>query len=346
MCLAHAAHGVDGDHEIFQGPFPVELQWEEEQTPSNYRKYYSGKDLGPTMKTWRVQKTGYTTDDSASPGVVAGGWGFEDSPDAEVIAGGLNTKGPNAVALGRHGPLFHWGFYAEPRDMTPSGNAAFLNAVVYTAKFDRAPLLVRKKARHRGYLRDSAIRLASLEESHADLVRFYTEQAEKIRAAQKVRDSGERELTAEEEMVVDWPIREAESFEEYRDKAFSRAFPAALIAELGKDDPAAYIDYVEANIGYAIPAGGMYDGYAFDEDAKAFGFANDNLNLLRAAVNAIGVGGDLAEPGARILERYTDQSFETAAEWQAWYLEHRDRLFFSDVGGYRWYVGPATKTSK
>ena len=164
MCLAHAAHGVVGEHEIFQGPFPVQMQWEEEPVSPHYRNFYSGKDLPEgNLKTWRVQLTGYTTDDTAKPGVVAGGWGYEDSPDAEFIAGGLNSKGPNSVALGRHGPFFHWGFYAEPRDMTESGRMAFLNAVVYTEKFDHQPLLVRKESRSRGYALETAWRLRDLE---------------------------------------------------------------------------------------------------------------------------------------------------------------------------------------
>lgn len=36
--------------------------------------------------------------------------GFEDSPEAEVISSGVCAKSLDAVAIGRHGNFFHWGF--------------------------------------------------------------------------------------------------------------------------------------------------------------------------------------------------------------------------------------------
>lgn len=44
-------------------------------------------------------------------GMVADGHGFEDSPDCERVGGGINSKGPMAVAMGRQANLLQWGFY-------------------------------------------------------------------------------------------------------------------------------------------------------------------------------------------------------------------------------------------
>src|SRR5262249_45365228 len=83
------------------------------------------------------------------PGMVADPYGFEDSPDAEVIASGLNSKGPYSVALSRHGNFFQWGFSAQPSDMTPEARKCFLNSVCYIRKFDGQKPWVRKDGQSR-----------------------------------------------------------------------------------------------------------------------------------------------------------------------------------------------------
>ena len=40
---------------------------------------------------------------------------------------------------------------------------------------------------------------------------------------------------------------------------------------------------------------------------------------------------------------YTNETFETAAEWRKWLDQNRSQLFFSDVGGYKFFVGPQTQ---
>jgi len=47
-----------------------------------------------------------------------------------------------------------------------------------------------------------------------------------------------------------------------------------------------------------------------------------------------------ADTARRLLARYTNQSFESAEEWQSWFESNRDRIFFSDVGGYKFLVIP------
>jgi hypothetical protein len=78
------------------------------------------------------------------PGLVSDPYGFADSPDAEVISGGLNSKGPEAVAVGRHGNFFLWGFSAQPSDMTPEARKCFLNSICYIKKYDGQKPLVAK----------------------------------------------------------------------------------------------------------------------------------------------------------------------------------------------------------
>jgi hypothetical protein len=128
-------------HEIFQKPFKVAFQWEEQPVPENYRHWPGGEQLGKTLKVWKVQTKKFPEVD---PGLVSDPYGFNDSPDAEAIASGLNGKAPNSVALGRHGNFFLWGFSAQPSDMTPEARKCFVNSVCYIRKFDGQKPVVRK----------------------------------------------------------------------------------------------------------------------------------------------------------------------------------------------------------
>src|SRR5262245_24979636 len=87
----------------------------------------------------------------AEYGMVADGHGFEDSPDCERISGGINTKGPRAVAIGRQANMLLWGFYGAPDRMTESARRAFLNAIVYMRRFDGDSPLVQKGSSGRGW---------------------------------------------------------------------------------------------------------------------------------------------------------------------------------------------------
>ena len=70
--------------------------------------------------------------------------GFEDSPEAEIISGGVSAKTWDAVAIGRHGNFLHWGFAASPDDMTEEARDVFANAVVYIAGFAGQTPVARK----------------------------------------------------------------------------------------------------------------------------------------------------------------------------------------------------------
>lgn len=97
--MGDAAHGESLDHEAYSKPLKVEPKFELVDTPQNYRRYPDGDKFPEKMKVWRVQNTR-----RRFGGVVARGYGFTDSPDAEIIAFGVNTgKEYGAVGIGRHG---------------------------------------------------------------------------------------------------------------------------------------------------------------------------------------------------------------------------------------------------
>ncbi|HWB13139.1 MAG TPA: hypothetical protein VG826_28195 [Pirellulales bacterium] len=265
-------------HEIFQNPFPVTIEFEEVGTPESYRHWPGGVELGEKMKVWKVQNKEFPEID---PGLVSDPYGFDDSPDAEAISSGINSKGPEAVALGRHGNFFLWGFSAQPSDMTESGRHCFLNAICYIKKFDGQSPLVRKTSQGRR-----------------------------------------------------WALVYAGYAKTYGDQDFVKnLFPKSLREEFGTDSDR-YVKYYQDNLEYLHPG---EHGFEVDDEVKQLGVSNRQIELLDRCVKML-EDRDHAELAQRILKRYTTENFKEPAQWRAWLEQHRERLFFTDAGGYKFLV--------
>ncbi len=146
LCLDAQAYNINTKHPIFNGPFKVKLTIENLPTPKpalEFQRYYKEK-IPATVDMWRVQTQGYMTSPGFRIGMVCRPWGFTDSPDTEIISGGVSLKSPDAIAIGRHGNFFHWGFAASPDFMTEEAKVVFANAVSYTAKLKGERVISRK----------------------------------------------------------------------------------------------------------------------------------------------------------------------------------------------------------
>ncbi len=97
-----------------------------------------------------------------------------------------------------------------------------------------------------------------------------------------------------------------------------------------------YLDYYEENIGYIKPAKSAYH-FEFDRDVQELGIANNDPKLLDVCVEKLLKKQDVTR-AQRILERYTTQKFEHPKDWKKWLDKNRDRLFFSDTGGYKFRI--------
>lgn len=146
LCLDAHAYNINTKHQIFNGPFKVKLTIENLPTPKpalEFQRYYK-EQIPATVDMWRVQTQGYMTVPDFRVGMVCRPWGFSDSPDTEIISGGVSLKSPDAIAIGRHGNFFHWGFAASPDFMTEEAKTVFANAVSYTAKLKGQRVISRK----------------------------------------------------------------------------------------------------------------------------------------------------------------------------------------------------------
>ena len=279
--MGDAAHVGSQRHKVFEAPLKVTTKVESWDRPNNYKKRQLANepDVPDKIEVWRVQNSGKTFG-----GVVSRRYGFEDSPDAEIIAAGFNGgKEYGAVGIGRHGNFLQWGFSGAPSIMTEAGKRLFVNCICYIKAFDGKIALVRRQVSHR----DNALRLAAL-------------------------------LT------------------QIKDKSFFQATFSEELQEKYKDAPDGLVKYYLDD--YEL----IYreDVFRIDRELKSLGIeSNREVEALQKLISLL-EDRDKAETAKKLLGRYTSENFETGKEWQEWFDTNKERLFFSDVGGYKFFVVP------
>lgn len=345
LCLTGSALGLRTEHPIFHGPFPVRLTLQERPTPRTAFEYeaFTGKPTPQTVAMWQVQTQDYTnrTPDSSfvhRPGMVARPWGFEDSPDAEIISGGASVKSLDAAALARHGNFFNWGFAGSPAIMTEEAKRVFANAVAYISKFKEQGLMARKYDDRRP-TRIDAFRLARFLATRKAYDQVHASMEESARtmeeARQKIVEKQAKggKLSEDEKMFLDQksePPQPRESFE-----AFLKAHQGERFTRFGTDE-AAYAKYFDENEDYFYVTADSHE-LAVDQDAKGLGIPITDPRLLDRAIRLWEEGKDVAK-ARRILTRYTLLDYPTPVEWRSWFNTYREKLYFTQSGGFLFRV--------
>ncbi|OHB65490.1 MAG: hypothetical protein A2Y77_11060 [Planctomycetes bacterium RBG_13_62_9] len=277
--MDNAAHAESLGHEVYRTPLVVRPEFEFRTTPANYRLgYVQERKLPDQMKVWRVQN-------SPKGNVVAWGSGFEDSPDAEIIALGLNrAKRYGDVGIGRQGNVLQWGYGDPPSRMTEAGRRLFINCIHYIHRFDGRPPLVRRECE----ARLNALRWAP---------------AEKGATQQKL--------------------------------AFRGTYPQDVMRKYqGRSDE--LNDYYVKNLELLY----WDQGFRVDDDLRLLGLeSNRKVDTLLRLIELLN-DSQRAATARKLLDRYTDRAFETSQQWRHWFDENEDQVFFSDVGGYKFFVVP------
>lgn len=85
------------------------------------------------------------------------------------------------------------------------------------------------------------------------------------------------------------------------------------------------------------------DGNRLDVDAdlRAWQVGNRDVAMFDRCAQALRAGGDEAARARSVLARYVPDGpgrAAPAADWLQWIAAHRSCVYFSDVGGYRWFV--------
>jgi hypothetical protein len=335
ICLNGPAHHLRLKHPLFHAPLEVDPKLEQMPTPEGYSQPFPTIDptLGATMTVWNVQTKNYPEIDN---GVVSTLYGFNDSPDAEVIAQGISLKGPDTVALGRHANFFLWGFSAPPTDMTAAGKRLFVNVVCYMRQFDGQTPLVRRESQAREWalLLSAEPRFLSQDDIQKKVLQYraaFQQHPEWIPAKYKGNPDG-------------YALEMVQQARKRDEQRFKKMFPEPLRKKFGMDADK-YVAYYKENFEYLRPEGWLSFVFDVDEEAKTVGPSNRSVEMLERCVAKL-EKHEQPDLALRLLKRHTQEKFETASQWRAWLDANRGRLFFSDVGGYKFFVAPTEKPGR
>lgn len=337
LCLDKYALEIKMEHSIFKEPFKVDLTLENRPTPSPIFTYPNGFDMPTEIPMWKVNTEGYHDGNGFRIGMVARGWGFEDSPDAEVISSGVSDKDLSAVALGRHGNFFLWGFAGSPKYMTQEAKKVFANVIVYTYKHKDSRIITKKyndRIATKDYV-DELLNYTTIK-SYNDFINFLESFDERMftekKAAEDKKEEG-KELNEDEIRALHYRPQKKLTREEFLQKRIGRNSFSKIT---GLDTLAIRKYLIENRPYFYSEPEGFYD-LIVDEDVKSLGLANTNLKVIETAIKMFKKGEDVPK-AKRILWRYTLESFETPNEWRKWYKKYIHKFYFTESGGFIWMI--------
>jgi hypothetical protein len=333
QCLESDALNIKTSHPIFNTPIKVNLTLVTQSTPGSFFNGFQGASTPKQMLMWKVIKDDSTAKDKYIIGMVAHGEGFNDSPDAESISGGVCLKNAEAVALGRQGNYFMWGFSASPNHMTDEAKDVFVNTVCYIKKFDhQSPIMKKVQIENREWVNEMIYRtdkslyekaLVSRKEGNVRLLKMQQDLRDRKAKGEDIGRGGEG--------LLHMPItNDVESFADYlKDWAGSDMFNW-----FGANTDA-YHKYYHDNLEFFYPL----DAYSLqvDTDAKKLGLSNRKTVLLEKCVQMLEHKKDILI-AQRLLERYTIEKFASAAEWRNWLNTNKANLYYTEAGGFKFMV--------
>ncbi len=220
-----------------------------------------------------------------------------DSPEAEIICGGLNEKQLEGAALWRQGHLLHFGFDLAPAEMNETGKALLLNSIAYIARFTEDRPIARTPS-------------AWAEKDDAPKSKRWIEDLFVSRIPQ------DRDL--------DYSLSPGTK---------------ALVKQM---DRVSYPKWYKENSPFLTCD---KDGRLMvDANAKALGILFDNPDFFPKAIANLGDSANAAQ-ARELLKRYAPDgpAAGAASEWRGWWETNRPYLFYSEAGGYRWYIDPLAK---
>lgn len=116
---------------------------------------------------------------------------------------------------------------------------------------------------------------------------------------------------------------------------FDSVFPAGFY-EKYKNDPQGLMKYFQD--GYEL----LYWDSVFhvDEELKSLGIdSNRKVETLQKLIGFLN-DGEKSETAKLLLKRYTNEKITAYDRWKEWFDRNRERIYFTDVGGYKFLIVP------
>jgi hypothetical protein len=309
------------DHAIFHAPLEPKIEVADKPAPEGYDAWEKG--VPAKLSMWHVQdgELGKTVD----YGLVSQPYGFEDSPDAEYISSGVNSKGPKSMSIGRQGNWFLWGFAGDPTQMTDSARQVFLNSIVWMRKFDgKAPLhagdrMTQFESPHR----DQALVHVQFLRHYAkekSLSSYLVNQFPKSLWEKTKGDPDQLEAYFREN--VEWlhPVKEKHGAD----------FPDANGGTSARETESVVLDVDPA----------LADAGISNRKPEFLDWFADLLDQRGADDATVQELADRYLPKAELAD-LKKRGPLTAESFNRWRESVKGRLYFSDWYGYRWFVAPA-----
>lgn len=340
QCLDNDALNIKTDHPIFNTPNAVKLTMVRKATPGSFFNGHQGAKTPKEMEMWQVVKQGFSSKEPYLIGMVSHGEGFNDSPDAESISGGVCLKNAEAIALGRQGNYFMWGFAGSPDYMTNEAKDVFVNTICYIKKFDRQPAIVKKVQIETRSGIDELIYRLNKELYNQAIVSRREGNLRMLKMQQELKDKKAKgeDIGHGNEMFLKMPVtNDTQSFEDY-----VKGFVGDSLFRLYGTNISLYHKYYRQNYEYFYPSG-VYT-LQLDHDAQKLGISNRKIALLDRCIDLLESGKDVVM-AQRLLERYTTQNFTKATDWRKWLDQNRNNLFYTESGGFKFMVNTYGKTA-
>lgn len=338
LCLDADAHHIKLHHPIFNGPLEkVTPTLVRKKTPDGIYHYSTGDTVPKEIPMWRVQKEGYLDNKNVRIGLVSRGNRFDEGPDVERISSGVCAKDVRAVALGRQGNFFLWGFGASPAQMTEEAKKVFVNVVAYMDQFD-GKLPITKKYNDRMATTDDVREIIAnasrkiYNEYVEEIEKFNETNAKEKKRIDEKKASGQALTSTEEQSLM--YLGRPEKIQTW--EQFLKGIMGKYAARFGTD-AAAFQKYMRDNFNYIYCDPDAFFTYSIDEDVQKIGVSNHSLKLLDTCIDMLS-HNQQNELALRVLKRYTGENFTEASDWSSWLAKHRNKLYFSETDGYRFNI--------
>lgn len=310
-CLSNHALNMRLKHTIFNAPFKTELTIENRPTPDGVYVFSEGWKVPRTTPMWRVSR------DGSRVGMISGWYGYEDAPDAEIISGGSSVKSYDAVAISRHANYMLWGYAAEPEDLTKEAQTIFANAVCYMSKF------AGQTPQTRAYLpvatRDEIAEFMEVlsPEGYATYKKGVKTFNDYLADCQS---KGERLGESQMQTLSHYEYIQKNS----RDQLVTKPEDIESVRQFLTDN----FEYINGSYSSA-------NRFRVDENAKTLKLSNREIASLDRCITMLEKGDAKSDKALAMLKTYTMQSFTQPKEWRTWYKANKNKLYFTESGGYR-----------
>jgi hypothetical protein len=116
---------------------------------------------------------------------------------------------------------------------------------------------------------------------------------------------------------------------------FDSTFPPELMDKY-RNDPEGFVKFHWDNFEFIYKD----DVFRIDTELKSLGFASNRRAATLEKLIELSADPARSDTMQKFLRRYTRQTFTDPGRWRNWFVTNKDRIYFSDVGGYKFLVVP------